>query len=340
MQLADRLVAGVLLPRLGAALGAGIALYAVVELIDLANAAGGPSLLRYPLRLPLALVLVSPVAALIAGAWTGVHLARTGQLLALAAAGRSPRRALATCPAAGAVWGALVWAVAWFAAPASMAAWSGSEGEIPASGWAREGSVLYRVGARSPEGATEVLIFTLDDRGLPRRRIEAERAELREGRWVLRDLWELPAGEAPRRREILAAPVPLDRVVGDRIAAPPELSGPALIEAARLAEAAGADAAPLWAEAALRIALALACLVCLALGAVTGARWGRGLGTTAALVSAWGLVTWLLLALTWTFAAAGQVPAWTVVVVPISVTGSLALGLLWFLSIRDTHVFQ
>lgn len=327
LKLADRLILSVMLPRLATVVGAGVALYASVELIDLANFAGSPSAWRYPLRLPFALALVSPVAALVVGAWTVTRLVRTGQLTALSAAGRGTRRALAPLLVMGGLWSAAVWVVAGYVAPVGLASWRGPAATQTGGSWTRSGEALVRADRAGADRAVGVLIFLLDERGQPQSRIEAESARLEEGRWVLHDVRVLPEGEGARQLDELPSPVPL--VGSGSRTAPQELTSCELVEAARLAAISGADDAPLRSESALRLALALACLVCMALGAGVGVIWAGRTGVVSMITAASGLVYWMSLAVCWTLANAGLLAPWVVVVVPFVALSSVAIAMWW-----------
>jgi lipopolysaccharide export LptBFGC system permease protein LptF len=326
--LVDRLVLGVLAPRAGAVLLAGVLIFAAVEVVDLANVAAGEGarssfMIRYPLRLPLVVVLISPVAALVAGCWTTVHLRRTGQLTALSAAGLAPVRALGSLPVVGLGWALAVWSLAEVVAPIGLEAWSGGATRPRGAGWVRSGDVLSRGTPHDPDVVLDVLVFTLDPRGLPEQRIEAARAERRGRGWELVDARVTARGERPTSAERLAAPGPL-LSSGSR-ASPQELTGPELDRASREARATGVDDAPLTAERGLRAALAVACFLCLVLGAAAGVRFGSTPGRAAAAVAVIGVFYWLALSSCWTLATTGRIAGWAVAVVPSAILAVPAL---------------
>ena len=326
MRLADRLVLVVLLTRAATALFACSAIFAAVELVDLANFVESPALLRYPLRLPLVLVLVSPVAALIAAGWTTSHFVRTEQLTALSAAGIGPRRALAIVVLVGVGWASCSWVLAEFLAPVGLHNWSRDRVSSPRSRWVRTGDHLYRFDVTEGGEARGILMFVLDDAGVPSRRIEAARAVRSDGGWELRDVTVTSSGADPVKQERMGSPVRL-RFAGIA-GSPSELTGPALAAAARAARETGGDDAPLTAERGLRGALALACLICTIFGIVIGVRTGRRPELTTALTAAVGLGYWLFISSCWTLATVGAFPAWTVVAVPTVGLGAIA-GVLW-----------
>lgn len=323
MRLADRVVWGVFWRRAAATMLAAVALHAAIELVDLANDPDTAALWRYPLRLPAAVVLLSPVALLVAACWSMVHLSRTGQLVALAALGRGARRAVAVVLLAGGLWGAVVWVTASELAPRGLRAFNG-EAEVEAAGWVLAGEgVLYRVGAAEGEGFREVIALELDRRGRPARRLEAAEARRRAGRWVLGGVTEVRRGSAPRAWDELEAPAPIPRAVAPR--EPRELTRAQLGRWLVDAERAGVEGASSAAERGLRLALSLACPICGLLGVVLGVRFGQRPGVAAAAVAVVAVGYWAVLSPCWAMATAGAVTWVALGVAPSLVWGVVAL---------------
>jgi len=269
-------------------------------------------------------VLVSPVAALVAACWSATHLLRTEQLTALTAAGIGPKRALVAFVVVGGCWASFSWMSAEFLAPVGLESWSRDGPTAHGSRWVRDDDHLYFIGAVARGEVGDILIFELDETGLPLERIEAQRAELVGGSWILHDVRISAAGSAPRRLERRASPVPL-RFAGG-LGSPQELTGPALSAAARDLRETGGDDAPLTAERGLRASLALACLVCTIFGLVIGVRTGRRAELTAALTAVVGLAYWLVISACWTLASSGALPSWAVVAAPTLGMGAVASG--------------
>lgn len=329
--LADRWVLSTFAPRFAAALLAALAVQSAVEVVDLANAGGGSgldALLRYPLRLPLGLVLVSPVAMLLGGCWTALHLVRTGQLVGLEAAGRGPRRGvLVPLAAAGLLWAGLAWLVASEVAPRGLAAWSGPGAAVDWPRWVRGGDrVLYRLGRPDGHGGYEdVLALELRD-GAAASRIEADRVRPGAGgAWELLGASTIEPGRPVRRDARLVAPGPVP--APGSTAPPQQLAGRDLRRAIGAAASVGSDPAPLEAERGLRTALAAACPVCLVLGALAGVVFGRRPGLAAAAATAAGLLYFAILSPLWAMSTAGVVSGGVVAWVPAGAGGAVAAAL-------------
>jgi lipopolysaccharide export LptBFGC system permease protein LptF len=329
--IADRWVLSTFAPRFAAALAAGLAVYSAVEVVDLANQAGGgglEALLAYPLRIPLGLVLVSPLAMLLGGCWTAIHLARSGQLTGLEAAGRGPRRGvLLPLAVVGAIWAGLVWGVANEVAPRGLARWAGGRAAEGWPRWVRGGDlVLYRLGRPDGRGGyLDVLALETDREGGAVARIEAERAERVRERWELVGATSTTRGRPARRDERIAAPAPIPTPTA--AASPQEMTASALGRAVDAARATGSDPAPLGAERGLRTALAAACPVCVALGLFAGIVFGRSPGLAAAAAAAGGMLYFSVVSPLWAMATVGAVSGEVVAWVPAGAIGAVTAAL-------------
>ncbi|MEI9963744.1 MAG: LptF/LptG family permease [Caulobacteraceae bacterium] len=120
--------------------------------------------------------------------------------------------------------------------------------------WLRQGDshtqVIIGAAARAGEGGvqlrdTSLFIYTMDDQGAPAfsRRIEASRARLMKGYWLLTDAREATPGQAAVRYNTLSIPSNLnDRTALERYASPQSISFWTLPRAIRRIEEAGFSA--------------------------------------------------------------------------------------------------
>lgn len=337
--LADRLVLTAFASRFFAALVAALAVHSAVEIVDLANVTDGRSLLWYPFKLPQGVVLVSPIAMLVGGCWTCVHLVRSGQLTALEAAGRGVRRAVLPLAVAGLVWSGLMWIVSTSISPRGTAAWAAGndEGSTDRDGvgprwvWNDEGQ-LVRLGSPTLEGYRDVLVITLDGEGRLVERWEATRMDRAGEHWVLHDVVVARAGLPQEHLE--RRTLPSGQMAMSFTEAPPShLTGVEIGRASRDAIATGADNAPYEAERGLRAALVAACPVCVMLGAFIGVVFGRRPALAAAAVAMTGLLYWGFLAPMWAGAMAGSVSRYALSIGPAAVLGTVAV-LAWIVGLR------
>ena len=329
LPLTVRVVLGPWVTRLAAVLMAGLSIGAAVEIVDLANAESNAPLWRYPLRLPALFVLVSPVVMLASSAWAGAYLTRTNQLLALAASGVGGRRALRAVPWAASSYGVLVFFCAALLAPIGLSHWSITEAsrEPAEARWiaSRDGSTLLRLTRQGDDA----LVFVLDERGLPLRRIEARAMERRGEQVFLHDAVITPVGQPPEPK-VARLLVPGTFVVEPTVSRPPQLlTWGELHRAIVLGRSSGRDVAPYVAERGLRLALALACPITGVLGMLVGVRFGdRPLRAALAVITV-GLGYWGCLSPLWALASAGLVSGTTVALGPASLLGIASLIAWW-----------
>lgn len=264
---------------------------------------------------------------MISGSWCFVGLSRTNQLLALSASGERPRRALVSLLVFGALWSALVWAVAAEISPRSLSRFE-LDLEDRRTSWSLIGGdtlVRARDGVAA-SGSGSALIVELEG-GEPRRWLDAGRVARVGDGWELVDVIVTDERGVSRTVSRMPSPAPIH---GSRVARDPRrLNTRELRAQEEDSRRRGADSAPYAAERGLRRALAACCVPCLLLGALLGARFGRRATVAALTVALAGLGSWALLAPCWALASVGALPALAVSVFPAAVL-SMVVVLLVF----------
>jgi lipopolysaccharide export system permease protein len=223
VSLVDRHVGGTILWQFQQALAALLAVFAVVNLTEELRAVGSPgwgvgnALWFVALTLPSEAVTLFPAAALL-GAVLGLgRMASDNEIVALQAAGVSPRRiaaaallAAALLALAGAALGEII-AVPLSARAHHQRAAALSRGRVlsTASGvWLRDGSRFVNVGGVRPDGSLGgVYVFDFAGGRALERFVHASAVTQVAGRWQLQDLRESTfRGEVFSSRRLAAAP--------------------------------------------------------------------------------------------------------------------------------------
>jgi len=222
----------------------------------------------------------------------------------------------------GVFWSGMVLVIADQISPLALRRWSDVSVGTPRWVVGGEG-VLIRGGE---EGA--VLGFTLDERGLPAERLEAERAEREDGRWILHNVKRTPSSGPTERLETLEIAVPAIEPM--TLAHPQQLTGAELARAGTALLDRGLDNAPYRAESGLRVATALACAICIVFGGVLGVVFGKQPSVAGAIAAGIGLFYWMVLASSWALAMTGAISEGMLATAPTFVLGVIAAVLYMF----------
>lgn len=328
MRCIDRLVWRAFWPRFIAIFLAALFIYVSVELVDLINRSGIDALWSYGWRLPLAVVLISPLVLMVSGCWACVGLHRTKQLLALNACGISSRRVLLVLVLFGAFWSALSWYGGAEIAPRCLGEVE-RESSSQQPRWSLgEDGALIRIAAADMEGSDPAAVIVVErSDGEPQRWLEAAGRHNEAGHWMLEEVVVTDNQGPSRLVGTMPSPASISRDV-----APPDpriLPTPRLRESEETARTGGRDPAPYAAEAGLRIALALYCAPCLILGALLGLRFGHRANGAALAVALASVVAWAVLSPFWVLASVGLLSGWAVALIPAGLLTVVSGGVFW-----------
>lgn len=293
-----------------------------------------------------------PLSGLLASVLLFVALARSSELVAARAAGRSGLRALVGPMAAAAAFGLVAVTLlnplavtarrAYLAEVASLSGGGQSVGVLSGEGlWLRQatpaGQMVIRAGGASPDGAVLLTagFMDFDPSGQPLRRIEAPRAELRNGFWILQDarVWDLgaanPDAEAQNHGTLMLTTDLTASEIRDRLGARADVSVWDLPRFIAALDRAGFSSRPfaMQFQSVLSLPAMLAAMVLLAAGFTLriGRAGGVGVRVMTALLA--GFATFYLARFAAVMGETGRLPivlaAWS----PALVAGSLALAL-------------
>jgi lipopolysaccharide export LptBFGC system permease protein LptF len=307
-----------------------VVVYTAIDLVEASSLAGASDALvtAYLFKLPSVLVHVLPLAVLVGAQLTLASMRNSGQWDAMRSSGLSPLKligSLLIVPCGAVV---LSFFLATWIAPMGMSVWQDRLGlssdkattqQVGSAKWMMRNGILIRHGEdfdlrieRSLDGRPMNLVETRLDsedgtdmvwkngRGW-QREIHVETADGGESNALLQEAYALST----------------TGILGD------SLTAADLFTVIPLAAKRGLNAAPLKAEAALRVALIAACIVLPLL--CLGMSIGRETSTASRLVGlgiAAAVVYWLCLAIVWNSAVAGVLaPYWIYAVVPLLFAG-------------------
>jgi lipopolysaccharide export LptBFGC system permease protein LptF len=304
--------------------------YTAIDLVEASSLAGSWDKLAhaYVFKLPSVLVHILPLAVLVGSQLTLASMRSSGQWDAMRSAGIAPTKLMSDLLVVP--WGAVAVSVVFvtWIAPMGMSVWQARlDSDSSAVEHQRYGTAAWvvRDGTFIKHGEELELRIERSPDGLPMTRVETRKnvpdspaLVWRHGRGWQKEIRSKPSAETRSDALLLKAySLSTKGMLGD------SLSLPNLYTAISLAAKRGLNAAPLRAEAALRVALVAACIVLPLL--CLGISIGRDSSAASGLVGI-GIVAaaayWLFLAVAWNSAVAGVLaPYWVYGVVPLVFAG-------------------
>ncbi|MFZ9131718.1 MAG: LPS export ABC transporter permease LptG [Gemmobacter sp.] len=340
-----------------AGLGALVVLFETIEHLRIYSASGiglRGALALAALAMPMQLYALLPLATMLGAVALFVALARSSELIATRAAGRSALRALAGPAAAALVLGLVATSIANPLAVASAEAHDrridallgrapAEVGSIGREGlWLRQatetGQMVIRAGGVNADGSilSATMFLELGPDGLPLRRIDAARAELGPGFWSLAEvkLWRFDSDNPERDAQSFATgTIPTDLTaarIRDSLGRAEDVSVWDLRAAIAALERAGFSSTAfrmqLQSHLVLPAMLAAMVLVAAAFTLGHGRGGGTGLRVLAAVIA--GFATFILADFASALGASGRIPVTIAAWMPPVVAALGALTLL------------